>query len=71
MIITIVCKESLYSDGHQFYQYHQNKQSPLILTELIEHKKDHIICCYMTKEDVVFDVGGVVYTWITLLPYRG
>ena len=25
-------------DGHQFHQYQQNKQSPLILTELIEHK---------------------------------
>ena len=32
-------KESLNSDGHQFHQYQQNKQSPLILTELTEHKK--------------------------------
>ena len=32
-------KESLNSDGHQFCQYQQNKQSPLILTELTEHKK--------------------------------
>jgi hypothetical protein len=29
------------SDGHQFHQYQQNKQSPLIPTELAEHKKDH------------------------------
>jgi len=27
-----LCKESLNSDGQQFYQYQQNKQSPLILT---------------------------------------
>ena len=25
-------KESLNSDGHQFHQYQQNEQSPLILT---------------------------------------
>ena len=36
-------KESLNSDGHQFNQYQQNKQSPLILTELMtEHKQDNI-----------------------------
>ena len=35
-------KESLNSDGHQFHQYQQNEQSPLILTELTEHKIDHI-----------------------------
>ena len=29
------------NDGHQFHQYQQNKQSPLILTELTEHKKDN------------------------------
>ena len=28
---------------HQFHQYQQNKQSPFILTELTEHKKDHDI----------------------------
>ena len=28
----------------QFHQYQQNEQSPLILTELIEHKKDHALC---------------------------
>jgi len=33
--------ESLYSDGHQFYQYQQKEQSPLILTELTEHKKNN------------------------------
>ena len=27
------------SDGHQFHQYQQNEQSPLILTELTEHNK--------------------------------
>jgi hypothetical protein len=27
-------KESLSSDGHQFHQYQQNEQSPLILAEL-------------------------------------
>jgi hypothetical protein len=27
-------KESLNSDGHQFHQYKQNEQSPLVLTEL-------------------------------------
>jgi hypothetical protein len=29
-------KESLNSNGHQFHQYQQNKQLPLILTELTE-----------------------------------
>ena len=29
-------KESLNSDGHQFHQYQQNKQSSLILSELTE-----------------------------------
>jgi hypothetical protein len=33
-------KESLNSDGQQFQQYQQNEQSPLILTELTEYKKD-------------------------------
>ena len=28
---------------HQFYQYQQNEQLPLILTEPNEHKKDHDI----------------------------
>ena len=32
-------KENLSSPDHQFHQYQQNKQSPLILTELIEQKK--------------------------------
>ena len=32
-------KESLNSVGQQFYQYRQNEQSPLIITELTEHKK--------------------------------
>jgi len=30
---------SLNDDCHQFHQYQQNEQSPLILTELTEHKK--------------------------------
>ena len=30
-------------DAHQFHQYQPNEQSPLILTELTEHKKDHDI----------------------------
>ena len=32
-------KESLSSVGQQFYQYRQNEQSPLIITELTEHKR--------------------------------
>ena len=32
-------KESLNSDGHQFQHFQQKEQSPLILTELTEHKK--------------------------------
>jgi len=36
-------KRKLNGDGHKFYQYLQNKQSPIILTELPEHKKDHNI----------------------------
>ena len=30
--------ESLNRDGHQLHQYQQNEQSPLILTEITEHK---------------------------------
>jgi hypothetical protein len=30
-------------DGHQVYQYQQNKQSPLTLTVLTEHKKQQDI----------------------------
>jgi hypothetical protein len=33
-------------DGHQFHQYQQNEQSPLILTE---HKKDHDIWCWKSR----------------------
>jgi hypothetical protein len=29
-----------YSDGHQFHQYQQNRQPPLLSTELTEHEKD-------------------------------
>jgi hypothetical protein len=36
-------KESLNKNGHQFHQYQQNQQTPLILTELTEYKKDHDI----------------------------
>ena len=37
--------ESLNSDGHKikFHQYQQNEQSPLILTELTKHNKNHDI----------------------------
>ena len=31
-------KRKLNSNGQQFYQYQQNKQSPLIPTELTEHR---------------------------------
>jgi hypothetical protein len=36
-------KEGSNSDGHQFYKYQQNEQSPLILTELTSTKKKHDI----------------------------
>ena len=41
----------LKSDGHKFHQYQQNEQSPLILTELTEHKakKDHDIWRWKSK----------------------
>jgi hypothetical protein len=32
-------KRKFNSDGYQFHQYQQNKQSPLTLTELTEHNK--------------------------------
>ena len=35
--------KSLNNGGHHFHQYQQNEQSPLILTELAEQKKDHSI----------------------------
>ena len=41
-ILDISCqlrKESLSSAGHQFHQYQQNEQSPLILNKLTENKK--------------------------------
>jgi hypothetical protein len=34
-----IWKESLNSDGHQFYQYQQNKQSPLTLTHWTQNMK--------------------------------
>jgi hypothetical protein len=40
---SLLWKESLNSDGHQFHQYQLNEQSPLVLTELTEHKKGHDI----------------------------
>ena len=43
-------KESLNSDGQLFQQYRQDEQSPLILTELTEHKKDHdLIQCWKSR----------------------
>ena len=36
-------KPKFNSDGHQFCQYQQNEQSPFILTDINEHKKDHDI----------------------------
>ena len=39
-------KETLYSKGHQFHQYQQNKQWPLILNELTEHRNEHDIRCW-------------------------
>jgi hypothetical protein len=37
----VLWKESLISDGGQFHQYQQNGQSPIIWTELTEHKKTY------------------------------
>ena len=42
-------KESLNSGGQQFQQYRQNEQSPLILTELTEHKKDDDLQCWKSR----------------------
>ena len=39
----ILPKESLNSDGHQFHQYQQKEQLPLIGTKLTEHKYTHDI----------------------------
>jgi len=39
--------KSFNSECYQFHQYQQNEQSPLILTELTEHKKDHDIWCLL------------------------
>jgi hypothetical protein len=36
-IVHIVMKESLNSDGQQFHQYQQNKQSPLIRSPAGQH----------------------------------
>jgi hypothetical protein len=36
-------KETLNSDGQQYHHYQQKEQSPVILTELTEHKKEHDI----------------------------
>lgn len=35
----IIFKRKFIKDCHQFHQYQQNQQSPIILTELIEHIK--------------------------------
>ena len=34
-----IWKKGVNIDGHQLHQYQQNERSPLILTELAEHKK--------------------------------
>jgi hypothetical protein len=39
VVILPLLKESLNIDGHQFHQCKKKTQSPLILTELTEHKK--------------------------------
>jgi hypothetical protein len=69
-------KESLNSDdGHQFHLYQQNVQSPLILTELTEHKK--ITTCdignpcsfkeYITFLNRLYYITwfGADYPWVT------
>ena len=38
-MLTKLWKEIFNSDGHQFYQYQQNEQSSLVLTEPTKHKK--------------------------------
>jgi hypothetical protein len=39
----ILREERWNSNGHQFHQYQQNEQSPLILTERTEHKKNMVL----------------------------
>jgi hypothetical protein len=47
-ISSVICRWFLNSEGHQFHQYQQSEQIPLILTELSvsnKHKeKDQDIC---------------------------
>ena len=51
-------KRNLNSDGYHFHQYHQSEQSPLISTELIEHKKDNEYYvgypgpCYLSASEI-------------------
>jgi len=51
-------KRNLNSDGYHFHQNHQNEQSPLISTELIEHKKDNEYyvgnpgSCYLSASEI-------------------
>ena len=40
--------KSLNSDGHQFHQYQQNEQVPLILPELTKHK----------RKTMTYDIGN-------------
>jgi hypothetical protein len=59
-----VCYEKK-SDGHQFHQYQQSKQSPLILTELTNHKKDNCIWCWKSRSWLVTDTKcGRVITFL-------
>jgi hypothetical protein len=53
-------KESLNSDGHKFHQYQQNEQSPLILTELTEHKEDHVMRTGLWIWQTVTDISATV-----------
>ena len=60
-------KKSLNSDGHQFLQYQQNEQSPLILTELSEQKNDQDIKRWKSRS--WFVTGTKMWLGLNLLSY--
>jgi len=48
----VIKRKFINSDGHQFHQYQQIKQTSLISTEFTEHKKDHDIWCWKSMSSL-------------------
>ena len=59
-------KESLNSDGQQFYQYQQNKQSPLTYRKFKQWWST--ILPVSTKQTITYHLKKIKQWWSTILP---